>query len=1158
MYPPSRRKGLVAVFGAPVTAAAVAVIAWHSPAAADDNAGLHARPAAIEHLERFISILPVSLDVPRYETELFDCPFTGDDVDATITDGKLRPTWREVNVETGEGAIRVSAVFDLDASGDIHIENPYACFGSLSCELSGVARGIRVAANVGLAPDAEGGLAVVVDGLEVDLTHLDDMEVDVHGCAVGNALEFVFDSFEDWILDRWGGTISDFAEQHLADAFRELPVVIPHKLVFGGFEVTTSISGVQISPEVGVKTVGNVSVRADSAGGPAWSAARAVPPTEEMDSRQPTLGDYVVAATDGLAANALGEAWRAGAFDGLVASALPSFEISDDDIARRLGLPSGTRVGIDIDVRAQPAVEFGRDKPEQMEIGLPDLVVRVEVASPGSAPGSATLEVAGRVKAGFRFSASGGLVVEPRALELDRVNVSAGSLTVSADPARIEQLVSDLLLPALTERLATVPIVPSVQAIPGVYFWMREMNASGGWLRAGFDLFVPDPSDHIPPETSIGNVRLVRPGVVTIPVSGTDIGTPGPLLRYSAALDGSPLEDEPKFTEVIRFVAVGPAHTLEVTAVDLTGNSDPSPATLMLEVDGTPPELQVMSSPASIVYGSSIEAAWTAHDDRPNVSTSWQIIKLDPAGGFGDVVESGEAGRDGRLEVSGLGRRDLYLLRITARDEAGNVTSAEYGFSFDQGGCCSAGVGAGSWCTLALLALLLAGYRARGRWLAAVLTLTAATLGAGSSALAQRMGSHFSGPVDGDGATPFWNPAAMVLSSGGRADAGLSLALIRVSFDAPETDGESTTQAPAPQPFVGAIAPRLGRWRFGISAGVPYATGVKWSREDPEGSVTRFYATDAIIAHAVTTPAFSYEVSPRFSVGGGLNVSYSTMRASFDKDLAPILNGAVAGSSVGPFVTGTEELAAPARFESSGIGVGTIAGFLARPTDRLRIGGAIHSPIWARTRGHVVAEYPAEALDAVHAVAPGAKPPALSGDVDTDLDVPLAVFAAVAFQPARAWELEADYRFHDSSAETEMDIRLSETTSPDIRSTELVRGTRDQHSAGVRARYSAMSDRLAVAARVRVENNTIAESVYTPSNIDFQKLEVGAGASWRATENVSVVTHYSHYFLTSVDVDESLYRPVSVASLDAYNHPVPFGRYSGTADQLCVALATTF
>ncbi|MBT8494167.1 MAG: outer membrane protein transport protein [Deltaproteobacteria bacterium] len=439
--------------------------------------------------------------------------------------------------------------------------------------------------------------------------------------------------------------------------------------------------------------------------------------------------------------------------------------------------------------------------------------------------------------------------------------------------------------------------------------------------------------------------------------------------------------------------------------------------------------------------------------------------------------------------------------------------------------------------------------------LAAVLLVATA----GTASAQTGMGNYFSSPVDGDGAAPFWNPAAMTFATGLRSDLSLALGYLRINYDNPETQGRSRTSLVAPQPFIGVVTD-LGteKWRLGISTGVPYVVGARWQADEPEGQITRYYANFAYLMHAVATPAVAYQINDTFRVGAGINIAYSRLRAEYDKDFASVLNGSLGvGFDSGPFKAGDPLLAAPVSLRSAGVGVGGVLG-LAIESGRIRFGASLHTPINTQATGDVDASYPEEMRQFVQSAAPAAELPELSGNVQMKLAVPLAAFSALSVQLSPRWDAAVDYRFANNASGTSFDVLISDATSPDIQDTEVVKGTRNRHSAGLRLRRTFANGRGVGLGRARYENNTVTEITTTPNNADFHKLELGAGVAWQLSKRTLLMGQFNHYLIFDREVRTSLHQPTTVRSLEPFNHPTPTGKYSAGANSLTVSLGFSY
>mgnify|MGYP001549389628 CR=1 FL=1 len=60
---------------------------------------------------------------------------------------------------------------------------------------------------------------------------------------------------------------------------------------------------------------------------------------------------------------------------------------------------------------------------------------------------------------------------------------------------------------------------------------------------------------------------------------------------------------------------------------------------------------------------------------------------------------------------------------------------------------------------------------------------------------------------------------------------------------------------------------------------------------------------------------------------------------------------------------------------------------------------------------------------------------------------------------------------------------------------------------------------------------------------------------WRMSETMTMTFQYSKFILFTMEVNESLHRPLSEPSLEVYNHPAPLGEFNAKADAVSVGLS---
>jgi hypothetical protein len=188
-------------------------------------------------------------------------------------------------------------------------------------------------------------------------------------------------------------------------------------------------------------------------------------------------------------------------------------------------------------------------------------------------------------------------------------------------------------------------------------------------------------SDPTPPDTTI---TLTPPTYsnstsATFEFTGSDNVTPAASLTFEVKLDSgifvatnSPLN--------LTGLSQG-SHTLQVRALDASGNADPSPASYSWTVDTTKPTVTISGpSPTEVTYGQSATYTITYADTNFNQSTlavaDITLNQTGTANGTVGVSGSGTTRTVTISNVSGDGTLGISLAAGTASDLAGNTTNA--------------------------------------------------------------------------------------------------------------------------------------------------------------------------------------------------------------------------------------------------------------------------------------------------------------------------------------------------------------------------------------------------------------------------------------------------------------------------------------------------
>lgn len=427
---------------------------------------------------------------------------------------------------------------------------------------------------------------------------------------------------------------------------------------------------------------------------------------------------------------------------------------------------------------------------------------------------------------------------------------------------------------------------------------------------------------------------------------------------------------------------------------------------------------------------------------------------------------------------------------------------------------------------------------------------------ASATAHAQSMGTAFSGPTSADGAAAYYNPAAMGAGDESTVELDVGLSAVQLQYDPADGSAGSSQTPIGPLLSLGGYTNALHPdWRLGMSVGISRAMGGYWNRDDGAADITRYYMVSGQVFHIQATPGVSWTPIEWLTVGLGANLAYGSMSSELDKDFGSQLNQTAGSSSFdSPFPYASPALAAPVSITGDGFGVGAIGGVLVQPIEELSFGLSVHSPVLVAGSGSLSVDYPDSLRTIVEDTVPGTQLPALDGDIDVALDVPMLVLFGVTARPHEAVELSAYYQFEHASTQPNFNLIVTEATSDLLTNQARPQAYVDRHRVFFRASFFPVEE-LQLAVHAAYQSNTVPDETMAPNNLDFDRIEVGGAARWQVVPEFSVLLQYSHIALVDREISTSLHRPVSQPSLAAYNHPSANGRYSGAANTVRLGVA---
>jgi len=187
--------------------------------------------------------------------------------------------------------------------------------------------------------------------------------------------------------------------------------------------------------------------------------------------------------------------------------------------------------------------------------------------------------------------------------------------------------------------------------------------------------------------------------------------------------------------------------------------------------------------------------------------------------------------------------------------------------------------------------------------------------------------------------------------------------------------------------------------RFALGLGVfnPFGLGTDWG-DTWEG---RYLATKSEMETYNFNPAVSFQVTPGFSLAGGVNVLF--LDTSLERKLP-----------LGLFVPGLPD--GGQKFDGDGTGFGYNLGMLFDLTDDISIGLSYRSRIKVDTDGDMKFSLPDPSLVAMFPDTPAS----------VDINLPAVAHAAVSYTGFERWTIEAGLRWEEWSSFKSLNLKLRE------------------------------------------------------------------------------------------------------------------------------------
>ncbi len=661
------------------------------------------------------ALLPTEVAVPALDAVVVDWPMTADDARVQTDPMAAAINLRDFRLYFAGPNLHIAMHADISAGGPVKVLNPYASFGSADCQANLQLNNLHI--DIGAQVTTGGRVQVTVN--DALITFDESSIIALEGCTLGNILTKVVGFIRNHFMTQVEGKLQDIAKAKIPQLVQaKLSEAIGFEGEIKGFTYAAELEAIDSDP-YGVEVIlgAELGLPVPTTPPPCLAGVapeRLAPPASctgimpRLDKQQPAMFGAGVSET--LVNNILHSAWRSGMLCMTSEELLhnkPALAGALNALTSGLGMPDA-RLGFAFQVKQPPYLRLSESAAS---LELNEAHLQISLVPKSGAPGELTIETNLVVQVNPTIAPRAGTVgIDLRRIAVRKLKVvgKGGVAGLPLDAARVERFLEVVLVPALQQKVAGMALSPAVIGFDAYLVDLKAIRIRDGFLGAYADVYEPqETDDRISPETALveGPGGLVGPQMVTVYVAGQDNETPASLMRYSYRVDGGAWS-EPSFGRRIDTASTSGVHRVEVVAVDLQGNSDESPLFLEFEVDADPPAVQIVRRPPQLVDGDVAQVTFHGIDGRtPAAGLSFQVqlFRVPDGGGVPEVIETRPyLVNVDRARFEGL-ENGVYRIRVTARDEAGNVSSEDAGFAVEQGGCSLGGRPTGTGLGLLLL-----------------------------------------------------------------------------------------------------------------------------------------------------------------------------------------------------------------------------------------------------------------------------------------------------------------------------------------------------------------------------------------------------------------------------------------------------------------------
>lgn len=373
------------------------------------------------------------------------------------------------------------------------------------------------------------------------------------------------------------------------------------------------------------------------------------------------------------------------------------------------------------------------------------------------------------------------------------------------------------------------------------------------------------------------------------------------------------------------------------------------------------------------------------------------------------------------------------------------------------------------------------------------------------------IGGNFATPVDAGPTAVFWNPSALSFYDGFEIMFDIGGFYSWTGYKKEGTDEQVTSRGFFPVPFFGLTYSRrlplrfLTRLTAGFASYIPFGVDADFPADGPQ----RFHIDDGSTALINLSPALSFTMFDRLSIGVAVNFGIGLMSAS--------------GSDF-MLIEGYESPENEVRYRMDnliGNGVSVSAGVLIKALSSLWLGFSYTSPVEVKHNGSIIIRPVPESKDTFYSIT---NAESVEGDIEASIKYPQYINAGVKWSPLSSWEFVLLFQWFNWDAYKELPVYIKNTHDPETgnsvsldplnpSSTEyrdrFVTGFQDSLTFRLDARYKYRRHTFGIG--FEYDGSGIPDIHLSPMNLEFEKLEIILAYRWKVARSVELSLGFNHY-----------------------------------------------